>query len=862
MVVDILNLILLEKKIILLCDSISLLTYCAEGLRTLLYPFQFPLMFAFVPHLPVQLLETILSPVPYLVGAHSSLRKEVFAVIDQQNRMFEQTSKQLQKVKILQSDNNDITEYAHDESLVVIDMNTNKFLYGKSPEGGQRFPEPYRSDLINGIKNSLRPTFKNYDFLDGSYLSTQEQIHSIDTRIREIFLVFYCKLLQPLSIHILTHKWSKLHKRSDADFLETVHHYIKEELEDINVQLKEFIINLFPNQIFSELLSHGMEEQYLFQELAFSIFNKSECEGILKMRNLLPNRKQTTEDILQFSLISDEDVFNKFTHPYDALLFWIDYKMEKSNEKDETLSYTLARLFLMRSLVYEKMEKFLESLEDALDCLAISNDERLIKREWFESLILRIPKQVLSRHVVRLKTKYPQSIEDIQKQLFLEKIVGQMHQSHVQEVKTLFEKPKSLEEANRNSDTYTYDNKHAEDTNDYLLEVGDLNQTLATSCPEESFFDEDSDNETVPLTPAKDNTLTIPITKRKSTSTPSFQELEYPETDVSTPNNSSTQSPVLLSLPFINFSMIEQQLIPSNIKSISPTTNSKGRRRSSSLFKKKKTLDEFDIVKSIGIPKDLFSMVSFECGMFFSKQDAEKVYDQLVEFQNREILENQEEKLSPETLKKFLNTFKIVNQFNQYSTLRLKKVQITEIDDDKFFVILTQSTLCELSISYSSFGEGTDDISHDSLGHVRNVGRICFCNDGSIYFGISKLELLIHDMTQILKIDHHPPQSALNKSKQIGPGTVRIVIKNKESNGPLALKTIELHFPTTTQSVVWYGHFLGLMNFTTSMAMINMIKNKKTSLVSPTSSTTVSIFRSITIDHVMYLLNQIREQVR
>ncbi|KAG2386735.1 hypothetical protein C9374_002479 [Naegleria lovaniensis] len=955
MIVDLLNLILLEKKIIFVSESVSLLTYCCESLRALLYPFQFPLMFAFIPHLPVQLLETILSPVPYIAGVHNSLKNELFMVIDQQNRMLEQTSHtNTTRIKSPSSSSSDraYSPSENDTSLVVLDIDSSTFLYGKAPEREQRFPERYRLQLIEKLEPILRSASKSIDFLSGPISKREERI-SIDTKIRELFTWFYCKLLIPLNIHILTRKWKKNNKRNGTEYIDSIKRYVLEEAsEEIDSNQRAFFSHLFSNQIFSELLNHGVEEQYFYQELCFSIFVNSEAENLMKNRNhVIPfaasekdlvNWKNSNNDT-SFNLNSVQEWFSKGQSPNDVLIYWINSKLEALKSQTPstqlllTSNYNISRLMLMRSFVHERAERFEQALEDALTAMSTATDERLVRREWFESLLLRIPKQSLMKFVAKMKTKYSPRADDLFKLGFLEKIVLDMHQGHIQDVKALFQQAELFEpgssfelrprrksvpnssvspvDSNPESELHTADSldeKQLVTTSYESQEIPRANsfpsgnpiQLPTAEDEEDRHFDSPPMSPRSPTISHEDDldedvesleALQTPLTSKKrsfsSTSIHEYSDGKSPTassrsaTTAATtvlPTTKATKSSsgtILLSLPFINFASIEHQLIPKNMDALTQLSSMNATtRRRSILFTKKKSSELDTLSKMVSISKEMFSMVAFECGMFFSKQDGDRIYDQLVLIQKDTTVPSYSQTqlhhgddasslstLKPETLKKFLNWFKIVNQLNQYSTLRFRKIESPQTvavssyeqqqhnNNNESIVILTQSTLCEATFSYATV-EGKEFSQESSI----HNGRICFCNDGSIYFGISKLELVVSDMSQIIKIDHYPPQSMLKQQPDLLnlkiEGSVKIVVRVDFNT----TRHVEFKFPNTIQSLIWYGHFLSLMNFSTSITMSMIMSKKSHHSYVPTNPTTVSIFRSITIDHVLYLMKQAR----
>ncbi len=72
--------ILLEHSFIFICDNIQILTSMVLGFSYLIQPFNWP--FILVPNLPIDLLNMIDSPVPYLIGilGDNSLKTKLLAM--------------------------------------------------------------------------------------------------------------------------------------------------------------------------------------------------------------------------------------------------------------------------------------------------------------------------------------------------------------------------------------------------------------------------------------------------------------------------------------------------------------------------------------------------------------------------------------------------------------------------------------------------------------------------------------------------------------------------------------------------------------------------------------------------------------
>lgn len=74
-VLDLFNLVLTERQVVLVSSQLSLLTACSEAITSLLYPITWAHGLGYIPVLPLQLIGVLAAPFPFLVGIPASFLK-------------------------------------------------------------------------------------------------------------------------------------------------------------------------------------------------------------------------------------------------------------------------------------------------------------------------------------------------------------------------------------------------------------------------------------------------------------------------------------------------------------------------------------------------------------------------------------------------------------------------------------------------------------------------------------------------------------------------------------------------------------------------------------------------------------------
>lgn len=190
-VVEIFCALLTEQKILFFSDSYNMLNEICHGLIALMYPFKYSHIY--IPILPAALIEVLSTPTPFIIGVHSSLKKEISDLLD----------------------------------VIIVDIESGSI---KIPDSLHTFrlDEPYNSQLITLLYHITRPQFNENDDLvpDSNRLPSSPDI--LDKEIRAIFLstitrilLGYRSCLTVIRIHpkplITFHKASFLGQRCFAE---------------------------------------------------------------------------------------------------------------------------------------------------------------------------------------------------------------------------------------------------------------------------------------------------------------------------------------------------------------------------------------------------------------------------------------------------------------------------------------------------------------------------------------------------------------------------------------------------------------------------------------------------------------------
>lgn len=195
-VVELFYAVLTEHKILFYSQSYTRLNEACQGLISLMYPFKYS--HTFIPVLPATLIEFLSTPTPFIIGVHSSLKKEISDLLD----------------------------------VIIVDIDGGSV---KVPDSLHlaHLEEPYNSELVTLLIHITRPQIINAD--DAFPNSDHGQPSSpdiMDKEIRAVFLRTITQILQGyrscltvIRIHpkslISFHKASFLGQRGfiDNDFM-------------------------------------------------------------------------------------------------------------------------------------------------------------------------------------------------------------------------------------------------------------------------------------------------------------------------------------------------------------------------------------------------------------------------------------------------------------------------------------------------------------------------------------------------------------------------------------------------------------------------------------------------------------------
>lgn len=186
--------LLTEQKILFYSSSYTRLNEACQGLISLMYPFKYS--HTYIPVLPATLIEFLSTPTPFIIGVHSSLKREISDLLD----------------------------------VIVVDFDGGSV---KVPDSlhVSHLEEPYNSQLITLLIHITRPQIihADYAFSKPSQSSSPDMM---DKEIRAIFLRTITQILQGyrscltvVRIHpkslISFHKASFLGQRGfiDSDFM-------------------------------------------------------------------------------------------------------------------------------------------------------------------------------------------------------------------------------------------------------------------------------------------------------------------------------------------------------------------------------------------------------------------------------------------------------------------------------------------------------------------------------------------------------------------------------------------------------------------------------------------------------------------
>ena len=159
-VVELFYALLTEQKILFYSQSYTRLNEACQGLISLMYPFKYS--HTYIPILPATLIEFLSTPTPFIIGVHSSLKREISDLLD----------------------------------VIVVDFDGGSV---KIPDSLHvaHLEEPYNSQLINLLIHITRPQIIHADdaFTNPSHAQSSSP-DFMDKEIRAIFLRTITQILQ------------------------------------------------------------------------------------------------------------------------------------------------------------------------------------------------------------------------------------------------------------------------------------------------------------------------------------------------------------------------------------------------------------------------------------------------------------------------------------------------------------------------------------------------------------------------------------------------------------------------------------------------------------------------------------------
>lgn len=159
-VVELFYALLTEHKILFYSQSYTRLNEACQGLISLMYPFKYS--HTYIPILPANLIEFLSTPTPFIIGVHSSLRREISDLLD----------------------------------VIVVDIDGGSVRIPDSLHVAQ-LEEPYNSQLITILIHITRPHIINADDAFSQSIHAQPSSPDImDKEIRAAFLRTITQILQ------------------------------------------------------------------------------------------------------------------------------------------------------------------------------------------------------------------------------------------------------------------------------------------------------------------------------------------------------------------------------------------------------------------------------------------------------------------------------------------------------------------------------------------------------------------------------------------------------------------------------------------------------------------------------------------
>ncbi|XP_014253591.1 myotubularin-related protein 13 isoform X2 [Cimex lectularius] len=151
--------VMTEHKILFQSQSYTRLTEACRALTALMYPFKYS--HVYIPLLPASLVEFLTSPIPFLIGVHSSLK----------------------------------TDYTELMDVIVAELDTG-FVVVPDTVVVPLLPEPFLEDTMSALSLVLQPELTSADFAFVPESPPPPSPQCIDKRIRAVFMRMFAQLMQ------------------------------------------------------------------------------------------------------------------------------------------------------------------------------------------------------------------------------------------------------------------------------------------------------------------------------------------------------------------------------------------------------------------------------------------------------------------------------------------------------------------------------------------------------------------------------------------------------------------------------------------------------------------------------------------
>lgn len=199
-VIQLLNHALFDERIVFLSENITLLNYCAEALRALLYPFSW--VHVFISVLPSQLTDMLQAPVPFMLGIHSDLKHTIIP--------------------------------DPIEPVVIADLDSGRLSHAPKIE----FPEIETKKLCKALKQLFKPEMFNTNLIyaKSAVLSDEE----FTRKARELFATFFANIVGSMEEFLEKQKVYGEKNEEEEEIVLNEEKYIKSRPEPYRVCIHVF----------------------------------------------------------------------------------------------------------------------------------------------------------------------------------------------------------------------------------------------------------------------------------------------------------------------------------------------------------------------------------------------------------------------------------------------------------------------------------------------------------------------------------------------------------------------------------------------------------------------------------------------